>query len=326
MADATAYNIQVKVYRNKSNGRIKMKGNPSSKYLLVIIAAVTWGMFGTVSEALFAKGIDSVSVGTYRATVSFIIFFLFALIFKRDSLKLGIKDIPFFILYGLIGVAGMYTAYTTAINLTSIATAAILLYTAPAFVNILSYFIFKEPMNRVKVISLMLTLAGCFLVVRGYDIDSLKINTVGIITGILSGITYAIFSIFGKLGSKKYDTLTLLIYSHLFGMLFMWFLRPPMFLVKTAVYKGILPMVLVLSVVCTIIPNASYIYALKYIPASNASIIATLEPVVAVIAGYLVFGQAIELPQGIGFVAVVLSVILVQTGVWGDSSQEMQEM
>ncbi|MDD3840935.1 MAG: EamA family transporter [Clostridia bacterium] len=291
-----------------------MASNSSGRYIMVVIAAVTWGMFGIISELLFSKGIDPISVGTYRATISFLLFFLFALIFERDSLKLEIKDFPFFILYGLIGVAGMYTMYTTAINLTSIATAAILLYTAPAFVNVLSYFIFKEPMDWTKIISLVLTLVGCFLVVKGYDVNSLKANTMGIIVGILSGITYAMFSIFGKLGSKKHSTLTLLVYSHLFGMLFMWFLRPPSFLIKTVVHTGIMPIVLALSIICTIIPNASYTYALKYIPASNASIIATLEPVIATIAGYFAFGQAIELPQIAGFALVILSIILVQTG------------
>lgn len=124
--------------------------------------------------------------------------------------------------------------YLFAVERTSVATAAILLYTATAFVVVISALAFREDLSRGKMAAVILACAGCVLVMRGYDVRALRLSLPGVAAGLASGLTYALYSIFGKTALGRYTAVTTLIYALGFGTLFLGMAAIPTGMVRLA--------------------------------------------------------------------------------------------
>ncbi|WP_366924232.1 DMT family transporter [Metallumcola ferriviriculae] len=284
----------------------------TSAYMLILLAAVAWGSLGIAGENLFKLGLLPTQIVWFRSTIAFAGILLLTMTANRSRLRIKRHDIPFFLAYGLISVALFYLSYLTAIEKTGVAAAAILLYTAPAITAILSRMIYKEPIDKLKLICIALTISGCFLVVKGYDLNNLKLNTSGILWGLMAGLTYALYPIFGKHVADKYHPWTIILYSQGIGSLFL----STMFFPKTIITETQHPMtwvyLLYIGIIPTLFSYLCYNAALKHVAPGRASIIATLEPVAAVFFAYVFLGQLLEPVQMAGAFLVVVAVIIVQ--------------
>ncbi len=278
-------------------------------YFYVIGAAVLWGILPIVGKGLYGSGVDPLTAAAFRATLAAIVFVVVSLIFNRQSLRIRVKDIPFFFLYGLICVFGLYSLYFLAIAAIPISMAAILLYTAPSFVVVLSAVFFKERMTGVKVLSLMVTFVGCVFVVGAYNPEAFRLNLLGILFGLGSGISYAMLSILGKIGLNRYTPWTNMTYTLVFGTVFMWVIRPPWIMLSTTYTYEQWGGFIALAILCTVLPNTLYVSGLRLIEAGQASITATLEPVVATLASMLLFREHLGLLQLFGMMLVLTAVV-----------------
>lgn len=281
-------------------------------YLLILLAATAWGSIGIPSEKLFTYGLEPKEVIWFRAAICFGAMFLYCLIFNRLRLKINHKDILLFLLYGLISVTMFYYTYFNAIEKTGVAMAAILLYTAPAMVVVLSRIVFYEAIDIKKIVCIILTIAGCFLVVKGYDLDNLKLNISGILLGIAAGFCYAMYSIFGKKFSDSYHPWTVIIYSQGFGVFFLTFLHFPANVFIDQHESVVWIYLFYIGLVPTLMAYLCYNAALKHVEPGRASIVATLEPVMAVTFAFIFLGQVLEAVQTLGALLVILAVIIVQ--------------
>ncbi|WP_031516316.1 DMT family transporter [Desulfofalx alkaliphila] len=281
-------------------------------YILVAMGAACWGSVGALSNFLFEQGLSSFTVANYRVLLSMIIIGLYLLIFKRTAFTVHKKDLPLFALMGLISVCLFNMAYIGAIRLTTIVTAVILLYTAPVFVTIISRFTFKEPITLQKAVALVLTLAGCALVVEAYNPANLKLNFVGILVGLCAGLTYGLYSIFGKKALRAYSSWTTVFYSFLFGTFFISIVGRPWETVSMLLDSTTLTFLLLIALIPTVLAYALYTAGLKYVETSKASIVATVEPVVAVLLAALLFQEYLTWPQFVGVLMVLASVVLIQ--------------
>ncbi len=281
-------------------------------YILILLAATAWGSIGIAGEKLFTLGLSPSEVIWFRAFISFSALFVFTLANHRERLKINRHHIPLFILYGLISVALFYLAYFNAVQKAGIAMAAILLYTAPAMVVVLSRYFFKETIDRMKIVCVALTVTGCFLVVKGYDVSNLRLNLAGILWGLLSGFCYAMYSIFGKNFAKTYHPWTIVIYSQGIGGVFLTIWNFPKEVFASQYGIEVWLYLFYIGLVPTLFAYLCYNAALKYIAPGKASIIATLEPVMAVLFAYLLLGQVLEPVQMLGAFFVIIAVLAVQ--------------
>lgn len=281
-------------------------------YLLIIMATLCWGSTGIVAEKLFAAGLNPAEVIWFRVLICFTAALLYCLIAHRQLLKIQWQDLPFFSVYAFICVALFYFAYFNTIERAGTAVATILMYTAPAMVAVLSHYIFKEQINRAKILCIVLTLTGCFLVVKGYDLDNIKLNISGMFWAILAGLCYAMFSILGKKSAGRFHPLTLMVYGQGIGLLYLTFVASPLRVFTVSSGSPVWFYLLYVGLVTTFFPNLFYTTALKHIEPGRASIMAALEPVMAVFFVYLFFGQVLEPVQILGAGFVILAVIIVQ--------------
>lgn len=281
--------------------------------LSVLLAGTLWGCIGFFVRRYEALGLSSMQTAALRITLAAIIFAVFVLIYKPKLYKIKLKDIWCFLGTGVVSVGVFTFCYFKSIELSSLSVAAVLLYTAPAFVMLFSLIFFKEKMTVMKGVALVLAVVGCAMTtgVIGGDIN---VTVAGLLFGLGSGICYALYSIFSRFAlNRGYEPFTITLYTFFFASIFSVVACDirPVIGVMTESWESAGFAVLFALVSC-VLPYVFYTLGLKYISASTASIIATVEPVVATVVGAWYFGEALGVPFGyIGVVLVFLSVVLI---------------
>lgn len=295
-----------------------LHADPSRGYLLVALAAILWATLGLFFRVLHDDfHLTALAIAFLRASLTAICLAAFALIARKNSFNVSRRDVPFFALYGLCGVAAFYFLYVEAVVTTSITTAVVLLYTAPAFVSIVAWKLWHEPLNASKITAVAIAFLGCALLARAYDKSEFQLNWIGLLLGLGAGLAYAIYTIFSKAALERHTSLTALTYALTFGAIFLAPLQSPNdfapLVQQPMVWIFILGLVLGPSIGALAFYNAG----LERVPASNASLVATLEPVVASVLAYFVLGERLEFAQVIGGALVIGAAVWARASVSG---------
>jgi len=285
-------------------------------YLLVVIAAILWATLGPFYKVILSlhSGFSPLNIVFFRTTLTaFVILIGFILRGEmRRRLNLGREDIPLFLGYGFFGVALFYAVYAYAIDCIGIGMAAVLMYTAPAWVAVISHFLFGEKLNAYKILAVLLAFTGCALVAQVYKPEMVRLNVVGILYGLAAGVTYGLYSIFNKLALRRHSSTETLFYSLGLGGLFLLPLQRPEAVLAPFRRLDLFLWLLTMSIIPTLGGGFCYITSLRYIPVSVASVVANLEPVTAAFLGVLFFHERLEWPQVLGALLVIGGVLVLQ--------------
>lgn len=280
-------------------------------YSFILLGATLWGLIAFFVKGLSSFQFTSMEITAIRAFSAFLFLFFFAVIKYRKEVSVQPKHIPLFIGTGIFSVTFFNWCYFTAIEEMSISMAVILLYTAPAFVAILSYFILKESMNVKKIVAIVGTIIGCAFVSGITDTSSSVITPYGFIVGLGSGLGYAFYTIFSKMALKNYSPFTITLYTFVIASIFLipftqlWE-KSQMFLDMEVLFLS-----LGLGLLPTVGAYMLYTTGLKYVEGSTASMLATVEPIAAFLLGILVYHEVLTVYQVFGAIIIVLSVIFV---------------
>ena len=289
-------------------------------YFLIIISAALWGTMGIYYRGLSAAGFGRFEIMFIRFAASSLIMLVWLLLRDRDKLKLRLRDLWIFLGSGVMSIFLMSFAYYTAIDLTSVAVAAVLLYTAPVFVTVMSVFFFRDRLTPRKTAALLLTVPGCALVSGivgggGYP-------AVGVLMGLLSGFAYALYTIFSRAAlNRGYASLTISFYTFLLaGIAAACFCRP--LAVITRMFSSVPSAAYGISVGLLTGAPAYLLYTkgLEKVPNSEASVIATVEPLVAAVLSLVLFREPMTLLSGLGMVLILCGVVLINVGVSANKS------
>lgn len=281
-------------------------------YAYILSGAALWGMIGLFVMFLYEAGFTPTQVVAVRAISASIFLFIFVSWKKREAIKIKLSDSKYFVGTGIISIVFFNWCMFEAINETSISIASILLYTAPAFVMIFSKIFFKEPLTYKKVSALIITFIGCILVIGIFPNTKEAVSVYGLLVGIGSGFFYALYSIFGKFALAKYSSVTVTTYTFVFAAIAitpyssLWHVG--ILFTKLEVWFSIIG----LGFFSTLLAFLLYTKGLESVESSRASIMATVEPVVATLVGFFVFHETLNLWQYIGIIAVILAVFIVQ--------------
>ena len=280
-------------------------------YILVLIAGISWGMIGVFTKAIDALGFTEMQMLFVKGVLAPAVLFLITFLKDRSQLKLkNWKDIRYFVGTGIISFTFFSWAYMKAVNLTSLGVAAVLLYTAPTFVMLFSILLFGEKMTKTKGIVLLMTFVGCILV-TGLLEGGAAFTWQGIAIGLAAGVGYALYSIFGTYAIRAgYGSLSISFYTFLMATLTMTFLVEPVTVVTQITEMGQWPLAISFALLTTVVPYLTYTKGLSGLPASKASVTATIEPVVAAILGIVVFHEGVSMLKLTGIVLVRSSVVV----------------
>lgn len=278
---------------------------------LVLMAGILWGMIGIFVRRLNAMGFGSLEIVTVRAIATTILLFLYILVFDRRMFRIHLKDFWCFLGTGIVSIVFFNFCYFKAITMTSLSVAAILLYTAPTFVMIMSAILFREKITAVKVISLLATFVGCILV-TGLVGTADAINPAGILVGLGAGVGYALYSIFSRYALERgYHSLTITFYTFLLAMVGTLPMSNHVALRTVSLEsRGNILFCVLFGLVSTVVPYLVYTLGLNEMENGRAAIIASVEPVTATLLGVIVYQEELGLQSLIGIVLVLGAIML----------------
>ncbi|GGD13656.1 DMT family transporter [Pontibacillus salipaludis] len=281
--------------------------------LFILTSAVLWGITGGLGEILMNKGWSPSTIAFYRGFVGFI-FFAFWYLFRRKKIKIKNKNPYFYTWAALAGisVAGNFTFYFLAIESAGIAIAATLMYTAPIFVLLVSFLLGIERSTLFKWTSIAFVLVGVILLTGAYT-SGTAVSLMGLIAGLGSGVSYALF-IFGfkkaaKLGSPQ-ATLTVAF----FFFILILMLRINFGEAISVVSSSDVGWFILLGIIGAGLSFILYVRGVKRTAPSTASIIAMVEPVTASLFGIVLLGNELTLMQyaGMGLILATITFLSVK--------------
>lgn len=281
---------------------------------LIIMAGIFWGSMGIFVRGLTAlAGFTSIQIVSVRITVASIAFSLILLIKDPKGFRIARRDIPLFLGLGFGSILFFTTCYFTAIRMMTLSIAAILLYTSPIWVMLLSVLLFHEKMTRNKLFALILSFLGCVLV-SGIGSGGGNITFVGILIGLGSGLGYGLYSILGTIALRRYSTYTVTTYTFVtaaVGSLFLCSL-PDLYNKITACPRKpyLLIFIILTGLVTAVIPFLTYTLGLEQVEASRAAILATIEPLVATLIGVVGFHEYMTLLSFLGILCILAAIVL----------------
>ena len=282
---------------------------------MVGAAASTWGTLGFFAKILYAEGVSFEALVVVRASVGWAAMILFLLTTQgAKTLQIARRDLLFLIPQGLVGIGAFYLLYFYTVRESTVATAAILLYSSPAFVALLAWMFLKETLGLSRLLALALTVGGIFLVVGAYDLGTLEVRPVVLATGLLSGLTYGLYSIFGKPLIGHLSPATILSYALGIGALLLLAAALPTLDTLVGLSPSSYALLFALAVVHTSLAFGLYTAGLKRLEAGQAAIVATVEPVVAGATGAVLLGEELSAPQLLGAFLVLAGAALAQIG------------
>ena len=276
--------------------------------LYVFAAGVLWGTIGLFVKELASLGASGSLISFMRMFFALVVMTAAALVKHGKNIILRDKKaLLFCALLGIISNGLFNIFYTASIRLNGMGTASVLLYTAPVFTAIASRIIFHEKFSPLKVFALGLNIAGCILTVTGGDFSGASVNVLGVLAGLGSGFGYGMAAVFGRLAGERTDALLVSVYGFLFATVFLFvFMRPD--------FTGGMN-VAGLGFLYGLIPTA-FAYLVYYIglnkinDTSRVPVIASIEPVTAIMLGTVIYGERIGAVNFIGVAVVLISIII----------------
>ena len=281
-------------------------------HFCILLAGSLWGCIGIFNRTISACGISAQTIVFFRNTGACLLLGVMFLLFDRSVFRIRPRHLPIFLCTGVVSILFFTICYFKSQQVSPLSTAAILLYTAPTFVVVLSALIWKDPITRRKVSALVIAFLGCCFV-AGILSGSLSLSRQGLLLGVGSGFFYATYSIFGRFALAHYQPFTVTFYTFLtagLGSLFV--VRPAEVSLVLHTPKALL-MALGLMLFATVLPYLFYTKGLNDLgDGGKASILASIEPVVASLVGVLVFGEPMTAGVILGLVCILISVYILR--------------
>jgi drug/metabolite transporter (DMT)-like permease len=251
-----------------------------------------------------------------------------------DRLRVSRDRLAALALHGLI-LAFFNALWTLSVTMNGAAVATVLVYSSAAFTSLLGWLLLKERLGWMKLLAIALSIAGCALISGAWDTAVWSSNAAGVFTGILSGLSYAIYTLMGRSAAQRgQNPWTTLLYTFGFAGIFLFLINLEPFLpVPGAATKptdlfwlgtsfsgwGIL---LLLAAGPTVMGFGLYNLSLSHLPASVVNLIVSMEPAFTAVTAYLLLGEQLTGIQISGSLMILAGVVLLRLGEGGLASRE----
>ena len=276
----------------------KKNSNAKLGYLLIFLAGAGWGTGGVWITQMGRLGASSLMTG-FTGHLFAIPMLALAIFFTlgKSGFKISKRGLLFSIIMGVVTKGFFKMAYDTTISTIGVSTGAVLLYTAPVFVAILSMLVFREKLYRNNYIALAMNLIGVFLMVTLGNFSSLNIAPLGLLLGLISAFLHASNTIMAKISGSADDSLTMAFYMLVFSTITQGIFAQPWTETNMALLTSgnFLFWALINALITGALANLFYLKGLSTnIDASKAPIISSVEVIVASLMGVILFGEGMN--------------------------------
>jgi len=278
--------------------------------LFIILSAISFGIMPILAKLSYRGGANTYTTLFLRFFFAAIMLFYY-LKSKGISLKLARKQLFLVIIIGVFGFTLSSISLFMSYNYISIGMATMIVYTYPAIVTLLSYMFYKEKIYPRKIVSLTISTIGIFVLI---DRGSVSFNLIGII---LAGIAAVMYSLY-VLGASHKEfrvinsyVLTFYISCASAIMMFLAAITTGNFNMHISFYA--LVAILLLALISTTVALMAFLEGVRIIGPSKASILSTIEPIVALTLGIIILREPISARIIIGSIMIVTSVVILTT-------------
>ena len=298
--------------------------SPTRGYLITFVATAIWS-----TTAIFVRYLSTryqmppLVLAFWRALIlSGALFGVMAVVAPR-LLHLGRQHVPFLVAYGF-SLAVLSALWMASVVLNGAAVGAVLNHSAPAFTALVGWRLWGERLNALKICAIAVCIVGVAFTSGAYDRAAWQVNPVGVAVGLATGAGFAAYSLLGELSARRgVNPWTATLYSFAIGAAFLLFLQRPSTILwlsrplaagpegwrEAALGWGTL---VLLAVGPTLTGYGLYTVGLTHLPASTASLIATLEPVITGTCALLFLGERPTRPQLWGAGLILTGVVLLR--------------
>ena len=279
-------------------------------FIYIIAAGILWGTSGLFIRDLTRYGFTPMQILAFRGFVAFLCLGGFILVRNRKLFAVKLRDLPLLLSNGLV-LFVTSGCYYNAIPRTSVSTAVVLMYMAPAYVMLFSVFVWHEKFSWLKGVSLGAVLAGGCLV--SGIVSGLKFDAVGILLGVLSGIFYGANLVMSKMGVRRgYHAFTVTFYSFAVMAFSSICVCNPIQAVKIVGESPmpLIPVLLLLGLITYVLPYSLCTVAMQSLPAGTASALCIVEPMAATVFSMMFLQEIPDVYAVIGIVLILSAVVL----------------
>ena len=281
--------------------------------LLVVAATSMWSTSGTfIALVKRSTGISAQGLAFWRDLTTFLCLFIGARLIQPAWLRVDRRDLPRLAAMGAVGIGGFHILWNLSVELNGVPVATVLQYNAPVFVAIVSWLLWREQFRWPKLVAIGLALAGTVIISDPSSLGAAPITPLGLLVGLGTSIAFGAFALIAKQLVGSYSRWTVLLYVFGFGMLatvpfqFSAPLVPvwPLPWVGVGAFVGLI-------LLTTIVGFGLYAAGLRRLPASVATLVATMEVPFAAVVAYFVLNEKLNTWQMLGAALIVAGVILV---------------
>ena len=294
-------------------------------YFYILLAGIFWSTLGFLVSKISDYNFSPEEVAFFRMVGGFIVISIYGKITMPTMFKITKKGILYVVSIGIVCQFIFNIAYMGSISMVGASMAAVLLYVSPVFVAIFSKIVYKEKINKIKILSLIFCVIGAFLAVTGGKIEIKELNICGIIAGIMAAITYAMLPIFNKNALKEMDNITMSAYAFLIAAIIMCFRVNPIHTISKIDNMRVLMYILSFGIIPTAMSYIVYSKGiLKGVELSIAGVVESIELVLSVIIGWTLLGEDFSVVKLFGVLLMVVSTFIAVKAI-EDVNEEIEE-
>jgi DME family drug/metabolite transporter len=276
-------------------------------FIFVVLAGIGFGFLGIFGRLAFQSGLSVGELLTFRFTLASLLMWVGLFIFKREQIKLSLKQVLVSFGLGIFGYAVFSTLYFKSIEGISVPLAALLLFTFPIFVNLASHFILKQHMSKKQFVSLIIACLGLGILLWG----PLIVNSLSaVIYALLAALTYAVYVIVSGEVQKDVPPFSSSLYVITSAAVALFLFHQPDFTTVATLSHQQQWIIIGIALVSTIGPLTLFLAGLQRLPSSKASIVVMIEPVVAAVAAWIFLNEQLTPTQMAGSSLVLLALFL----------------
>ena len=297
--------------------------HPTLGVILAISSTLLFGLNASTTKVLIDSGISAEQLTLMRSGAVALLAGLALAVTSPNSFKITWREVPFFAVFGVVGVGLMQWAYSNAVANLQVGVALLIEYTAIVIVPIATYLLFKEKVRGRIWIAVALVLGGLAIVAKPW---STGLNPEGVTYGFMAAVFLSAYFIMGERVQRKRDALSTMFYAFSVASIF-WAITMSFQQVTPIDFSRSLNLTENLSAVNlptwglllfvmlfgSFVPMLLTFSAMRHLSASAVGIASTSETVFAFVFGYLWLSQLIDLSQAIGGVLVIIGIVVAQT-------------
>jgi drug/metabolite transporter (DMT)-like permease len=227
--------------------------------------------------------------------------------------QLNVKDMKPFIIVGFFFALDL-TMWHWSVKLTSVANSTLLANMAAIFTAVGGFLFFGERFSKTFIGGMKLALLGA-MSLMGHSFELAPENLSGDVLGLITAVAYAGYMIFSGKARQKFSTVSIVLGTAVFGCIFLF----PLAINETGLFipsslMGWWPLI-ALAWFTHVVGQSLIVYALAHLPAAFGSITLLIQPVVAAVLAWILFGEFLSIYHFVGAALIISGILVCKKGV-----------